>query len=125
MIDRCAGCGWPLQGNLACCFGAGYWSQRTPLPEDEAAIGTPLRAGDWYLYSAPSNPSIAWSPAFPKPTGHHPGHPPFVLHVYLAYLEKATKQPGGVRSLLHHEDILRTIDWASLEMAKREHREGH
>lgn len=123
MIDRCAGCGWPLQENFACCPGAGYWSKRAPFPRDIELWGEPLVIEDFSFYGNPNNPYLEWSPAFPEPPGYHPGYPPLVLQVYRAYLEKA-ERTFGARSLLHYQEFLHSIFWAEVEIEKRTTRGG-
>jgi len=117
MIDRCAGCGLPLQKHKACCIGAGYWSLREPWAEDEAAFGM-LRIAGYCYYGNIYSPRFDWSP-LEEPKGFHPGDPAHVLKVYRAYLDHAERS-FGARSLLHYKEFVLSITWAEREIEARE-----
>lgn len=110
MIDRCAGCGWPLTQLLCCPEGGGaYWSKHAPAPQD--AWWPLLEVNGFYLYGAKHDAPPPWSPLTIEPPGYHPGYPPFVMRVYRGYINKA-RRARGQRSLLHYRQFIQTYWWA-------------
>jgi len=112
MIDRCAGCGWPIYQHRACCSRA-YWSLREPLPQD--SWWPLIRCRGYYLYGLDPQNEL-WRPDFPKPRGYHYGYPPLVMEVYKAYLLDAKRRRG---QLIHRRELIESYLWARNEVRHR------